>query len=240
MSGALAGYRVIETLRESGHAVFYRALDSAQRPAILEVLRAAPPDPRDVERFENEYRVASGLVTDAIVRPIALGRYQGKPAIAREVVLGSSLDRLLGQPLPAGQFLTLAIGAAKALRDLHALGIIHRDIKPENLVVDQRSGRVRLGALGLATWQPRETAAGATSEVIEGTLAYMSPEQTGRMNRPVDQRSDLYSLGLTFYEMLTGALPFAPADPLEWVHCHLAQVPRPPPRPRLACRRCCP
>jgi predicted ATPase/signal transduction histidine kinase len=227
LSGALAGYRVIETLRESGHAIFYRALDPAQRPAILEVLLGTPPDPRDVERFENEYRVASGLVTDAIVHPIALGRYQGKPAIAREVVLGSSLDQLCGQPLPVGQFLTLAIGAAVALRDLHALGIIHRDIKPENLVVDQRSGRVRLADLGLATWQPRESAAGASPELIEGTLAYMSPEQTGRMNRGVDQRSDLYSLGLTFYEMLTGALPFAPADPLEWVHCHLAKVPRP-------------
>ena len=124
-------------------------------------------------------------------------------------------------------FLTLAIAAARALRDLHALGIIHRDIKPENLVVDLRSGQARLGDLGLATWQPRESAAGASPRLIEGTLAYMSPEQTGRMNRAVDQRSDLYSLGLTFYEMLTGVLPFAPADPLEWVHCHIAQRPRP-------------
>ena len=227
VSGALAGYRVIETLRESGHAVFYRALDSAQRPAILEVLSGSPPDPREIERFENEYRVASGLVTDAIVHPIALGLYQGKPAIAREVVRGRSLDQLCGQPMPAGQFLTLAIGAVRALRDLHALGIIHRDLKPENLVVDERSGQVRLCDLGLATWQPRESAAGASPELIEGTLAYMSPEQTGRMNRTVDQRSDLYSLGMTFYEMLTGALPFAPADPLAWVHCHVAQIPRP-------------
>ena len=227
MSGALAGYRVIERLRESGHATFYRAIDSAERPAILEVLSGSPPDVRDVERFENEYRVASGLVTDAIVHPVALGLYQGKPAIAREVIRGSSLDNLCGLPMPAGQFLTLAIGAVRALRELHALGIIHRDIKPESLMVDQRSGQVRLGDLGLATWQNRESAAGSSPDLIEGTLAYMSPEQTGRMNRTVDQRSDLYSLGMTYYEMLTGTLPFAPADPLEWVHCHIAQLPRP-------------
>jgi predicted ATPase/signal transduction histidine kinase len=227
VSGTLAQYRVIETLRESGHAVVYRAIDSAQQPAILEVLNGSPPDPRDIERFENEYRVANGLVTDAIVHPIAIGLYEGRPAIAREAVRGVTLDRLCGQPMPTRQFLTLAIGAARALRDLHALGIIHRDIKPANLVVDERSGQVRLGELGLATWQPREPTAGAQPELIEGTLAYMSPEQTGRMNRAVDQRSDLYSLGLTFYEMLTGALPFAPADPLQWVHCHLAQIPRP-------------
>ena len=226
VSGALANYRVIETLRESGQAIVYRALDSAERPAILEVLSGSPPDPREVERFENEYRVASGLSTDAIVHPIAVGLHEGKPAIARQAVRDTWLDNLLGQPMAAEQFLTLAIGAARALRDLHALGIIHRDIKPQNLVVDQHTGQVRLSGLGLATWQPRESVA-ATPNLIEGTLAYMSPEQTGRMNRAVDQRADLYSLGLTYYEMLTGALPFAPADPLEWIHCHVAQVPRP-------------
>ena len=226
VSGVLGSYRVVETLRESGQVIVYRALDSAEQPAILEVLSGSVPDPRDLERFENEYRLASGLLTDAIVRPIAVGLYEGKPAIVRQPVGGIGLDTLCGQPMPTGQFLTLAIGAARALADLHALGIIHRDIKPQNLVVDQPAGQVRLGGLGLATWQSRESVA-ATPDLIEGTLAYMSPEQTGRMNRAVDQRADLYSLGVTYYEMLTGALPFAPPDPLEWIHCHVAQVPRP-------------
>ena len=109
-------------------------------------------------------------------------------------------------------------------------GLIHKDIKPANILVDAASGGVWLTGFGIASRLPRERQAPAPPEVIAGTLAYMAPEQTGRMNRSIDARSDLYSLGVTFYEMLTGTLPFTAADPMEWVHCHIARQPLPPER----------
>ena len=111
---------------------------------------------------------------------------------------------------------------------MHERGLIHKDIKPANILVDAASGGVWLTGFGIASRLPREHQAPAPPEVIAGTLAYMAPEQTGRMNRSVDSRSDLYALGVTFYEMLTGTLPFTTADPMEWVHCHIARQPMPP------------
>ena len=120
--------------------------------------------------------------------------------------------------------LRLAINLAAALGHAHQRGLIHKDVKPENVLVDD-AGHVWLTGFGIASRLPRERQAPAPPEIIAGTLAYMSPEQTGRMNRSMDTRSDLYSLGVTLYQMLTGALPFAAADPLEWVHCHIARQP---------------
>ena len=122
----------------------------------------------------------------------------------------------------------LAIPLAGALRHVHERGLIHKDIKPANVLVESASGGVWLTGFGIASRLPRERQAPAPPEVIAGTLAYMAPEQTGRMNRSVDFRSDLYALGVTFYEMLTGQLPFTAADPMEWVHCHVARQPVPP------------
>jgi hypothetical protein len=144
---------------------------------------------------------------------------------------GEPLDHVIeaarGQSLDLTRFLEIAIGLAAALGQVHRHGLVHRDIKPANALVDA-DGRAWLIGFGIASRIPRERLAPAPAEAIAGTLAYMSPEQTGRMNRSVDARSDLYSLGVTLYEMLTGALPFAAADPLEWVHCHIARQPAPP------------
>src|SRR3954447_3119661 len=141
---------------------------------------------------------------------------------------GSPVDRLLGRPLNVSHFLRIAIPLAGALRQMHERGLIHKDIKPANILVDAASGGVWLTGFGIASRLPREHQAPAPPEVIAGTLAYMAPEQTGRMNRSVDSRSDLYALGVTLYEMLTGQLPFTAADPIEWVHCHIARQPVPP------------
>ena len=130
--------------------------------------------------------------------------------------------------MDVSHFLRIAIPLAAALRQVHERGLIHKDIKPANILVDAASGGVWLTGFGIASRLPRERQAPAPPEVIAGTLAYMAPEQTGRMNRSVDSRSDLYSLGVTFYEMLTGTLPFTAADPMEWVHCHIARQPVPP------------
>src|SRR3979490_1349263 len=116
---------------------------------------------------------------------------------------------------------------ATALGQVHGHGLIHKDIKPANVLVDD-ADNVRLTGFGIASRLSREPQAPAPPEIIAGTLAYMAPEQTGRMNRSIDARSDLYSLGVTLYRMLPGAMPFSAADPLEWVHCHIARQPTPP------------
>src|SRR5712675_1262827 len=141
---------------------------------------------------------------------------------------GAPLDRLLGRPLDVLQFLRIAIPLAGALRHVHERGLIHKDIKPANILVESASSGVWLTGFGIASRVPRERQAPEPPETITGTLAYIAPEQTGRMNRSVDSRSDLYALGVTFYELLTGALPFTAADPIELIHCHIAREPVPP------------
>jgi predicted ATPase/signal transduction histidine kinase len=141
---------------------------------------------------------------------------------------GEPLDRFLGQPMELSRFLRFAVGIAGALGKLHRHGLIHKDIKPANILVNSASDAVWLTGLGIASRLPRERQSAEPPEMIAGTLAYMAPEQTGRMNRSIDSRSDLYSLGVTFYQMLTGVLPFSASDPTEWVHCHIARQPVPP------------
>src|SRR5271157_5756326 len=141
---------------------------------------------------------------------------------------GEPLDRLLGQPMELSRFLRFAVGLASALGKLHQRGLIHKDIKPANILVNSATFAIWLTGFGIASRLPRERQSLEPPEVIAGTLAYMAPEQTGRMNRSIDSRSDLYSLGVTFYEMLTGVLPFNASDSMEWVHCHIARQPVPP------------
>ena len=135
---------------------------------------------------------------------------------------------LSGQPMEIGRFLRLAVALSAALGRLHGRGLIHKDIKPANVLVDSATGQVWLTGFGIASRLPRERQSPEPPEFIAGTLAYMAPEQTGRVNRSIDSRSDLYSLGVTFYEMLTGSLPFTASDPMEWVHCHIARQPATP------------
>ena len=127
--------------------------------------------------------------------------------------------------MDTGRFLRLAIGVVAALGSAHQRGLVHKDVKPANILVNCRDGRARLTGFGIASRLPRERQAPEPPEVIAGTLAYMAPEQTGRMNRSINSRSDLYALGVMFYQMLTGRLPFSAADPMEWVHCHIARKP---------------
>jgi PAS domain S-box-containing protein len=141
---------------------------------------------------------------------------------------GEPLDRLLGAPLEVESFLRLAIGIAAALGQLHQRGLVHKDLKPAHVLVNRANGQVRLTGFGLTSRLPRERQAPSPPEFVAGTLAYMAPEQTGRMNRSIDSRSDLYALGVMLYQMLTGALPFTAAEPIEWVHCHIARQPVPP------------
>jgi serine/threonine protein kinase len=161
-------------------------------------------------------------------RPLDLVEFHGQTGLLIEDPGGEFLDGLVGDPMAVLGFLRLAIGIVTAVGHLHERGLIHQDIKPANLLVNVVTGKAWLTGFGLTSRLPRHRPPLEPHALMAGTLAYMAPEQTGRMNRSIDSRSDLYSLGVTFYEMLVGALPFTANDPMEWVHCHIARPPPPP------------
>ncbi|MBN1206452.1 MAG: serine/threonine-protein kinase PknK, partial [Myxococcaceae bacterium] len=220
-------YSSTAVLQESPTATLYRGVRAPDGCSVI--IKALHPERlsrREVERLQHEYEVGQRLEGPYVLKPYALETFQGRPALVLEDFGGHPLTSLLGSPMETGRFLTLAVQLAAALASLHAQGIIHRDIKPDNLFVNLSTGQVKVSGFGLASPLPAWQQPLQPPALLEGTLAYMSPEQTGRMNRSVDQRSDLYSLGLTFYQMLAGAHPFQAGDPLEWVHCHLARTPQ--------------
>src|ERR1700739_2622301 len=220
----LSGY-IFSSLRE-GDIALYRGSGNGLTPILL--VAAEETSPGCLERLEHEYALQSELDADWAARPVALTRDNGRMTLVLEDPGGTPLDRLLGRPLDVSHFLRIAIPLAGALGNVHERGLIHKDIKPANILVESASGGVWLAGFGIASRLPRERQAPAPPEVISGTLAYMAPEQTGRMNRSIDSRSDLYALGVTLYHVLTGELPFAASDPMEWVHCHIARQPVPP------------
>ncbi|MDI3561782.1 ATP-binding sensor histidine kinase [Bradyrhizobium sp. Arg816] len=179
----------------------------------------------------HEYSFAAELDPAWAAKPLAITRHEGRTILLLTDPGGQPLDRILerdqGQPLNLTRFLSTAIGLARTLGQVHQQGLIHKDIKPANVLVDD-AGNAWLTGFGIASQLPRERHSHEPPEFTAGTLAYMAPEQTGRMNRSIDSRSDLYSLGVTFYEMLTGSLPFAASEPMEWVHCHIAKQPAAP------------
>jgi len=212
---------------EDGDRIFFRDWrDDGDRYPVLVVSPATErPTSDNLDRLTHEYGLKDDLEDAWAARPLALARHNDRLALVLKDPGGTPLDRLLGRPLNVSHFLHVAVPLAGALRHVHERGLVHKDIKPANILVDLASGGVWLTGFGIASRLPREHQAPAPPEVIAGTLAYMAPEQTGRMNRLVDSRSDLYALGITFYEMLTGQLPFTAADPMEWVHCHVARQP---------------
>src|SRR3984957_14956503 len=220
----LSGY-VFSSLRE-GDIGLYRGSGNGLTPILL--VTAGDISPGSVERLEHEYALKSELDADWAARPVALTHENGRTALVLEDPGGTPLDRLLDRPLDVSHFLRIAIPLAGALRHVHERGLIHQNIKPANVLVNGATGAVKFTGFGIASRLARERQAPAPPEVIAGTLAYMAPEQTGRMNRSVDSRSDLYALGVTFYELLTGALPFTAADPIELIHSHIAREPIPP------------
>ena len=222
----------LTVLSEDGERVLCRGWHDDggdDRKAVLAVLSGSEhPTPGFIDRLAHEYGLRDELDGRSAVRPLALMREHGRTVLLLEDPGGEPLDRLLGQPMETGRFLRFATGLSAALRKLHERGLIHKDIKPANVLVNSATGQVWLTGFGISSRLPRERQSPEHPELIAGTLAYMAPEQTGRMNRSIDSRSDLYSLGVSLYEMLTGALPFMASDPMEWVHCHIARQPVPP------------
>ena len=227
----------IKLLWEDDERVVYRALrdeiDSHPQPVIVVTSAAEHPTSTSIDRLAHEYSLKDDLDAPWAVRPLDLLREHGRTILMLDDPGGDLLYRLIGAPMALSTFLLLAEALAAALRGLHERGLIHRDINPLNILVNDSMSQVRLTGFGVTSRLLRERQAPAPPEFIAGTLSFMAPEQTGRMNRYIDSRSDLYSLGVTFYQMLTGRLPFTASDPMEWVHCHIARAPVPP-REQLA------
>src|SRR6516165_4299870 len=196
-------------LWEDGERVFYRGWrledDGKRRPVLTVVPAADQPSRSSLDRLTHEFELKEELDGTWAVRPLDLVRDAGRTMLVLDDAGGEPLDRLLGAPLQAGRFLRLAISIVATVGKLHERRLVHKDIKPGNILVNGATGEVRLTGFGIASRLARERQSPHPPETIAGTLAYMAPEQTGRMNRSIDSRSDLYALGVTFYQMLTGA-----------------------------------
>ena len=220
---------VPESQWEDGEFLLSRAVPDGEASTVLAAIPLTmPPSPAAIARLQHAFKLRNELDPAWAARPLRLVTDKGRLALLSEDPGGEPLLRLLGQPWEIASFLRFAIGLAAALARLHGRGLIHKDIKPANILVNNATWEVWLTGFGVASHLPRERQAPGSTEIIAGTLAYMAPEQTGRMNRSIDSRSDLYACGVTFYETITGSLPFSASDPLEWIHCHIARPPAPP------------
>ena len=223
----LNGYQIIQLLYESSKSLVYRAQRTNDRQTVvIKFIQSEYPSFQELVQFRNQYTLTKNLDLAGIVRPYSLEPHRNGYALIMEDVGGISLQEYMAsQPLNFSQFLPLAIQLAEILHGLYQNRVIHKDIKPANILIHPTTQQIKLIDFSIASVLPRETQEIKNPNLLEGTLAYLSPEQTGRMNRGIDYRSDYYSVGVTFYEMLTGQLPFQSNDPLEILHCHLAQQP---------------
>ena len=229
-----SGYKAEEILYSSAQTVIYRGFDKEGRSVILKVLNNSHPDPQQLARFRLEYeminRFANGSDQPAgVINAFSLVKHQNSLMIVLEDIAGYSLlNQTNGKEMSVGDFLPLAISIAGVVEQIHKQFVMHRDINPSNIIWNPQKGLLRIIDFGISKVLTREHMEVWSQQSLEGTPAYLSPEQTGRMNRSMDFRSDLYSLGATFYYLLTGKPPFPGNNTLEMVHCHLARSPRPP------------
>ena len=225
----LSGYQVTEKLHESNNSLIYRGYRQADRQSvILKMLKQVYPSPEKLAWFKREYETTRSINLPGVIEAYSWENIANDWAIVLEDFGGESLNRLSQRALSIPEFLDLAIKIVRIVGQLHQQQIIHKDINPSNIVLNQKTGQLKLIDFGISTTLSQENPLLRNPNILEGTLAYLAPEQTGRMNRAIDYRSDFYSLGITFYELLTGQLPFSTNDFWELVHCHLAKQPVPP------------
>ncbi|ALG69115.1 AAA family ATPase [Beggiatoa leptomitoformis] len=224
----LADYAITEKIYDGAKTVVYRGYRKKdQQAVIIKGLQNQYPEPRRIAQFHHEYQITQGLNLSGIVKPYGLHKCKSAWVLIFEDDHGESLRTLLDKqaPLDLPLFLELAIQLAHGIGELHIHNIIHKDIKPANIIVNLEKKQVKITDFSISSKFNVENQSLCNPDLLEGTLVYMSPEQTGRMNRTVDYRTDLYSLGVVFYEMLVGHPPFQSEDALELVHCHIAKRP---------------
>ena len=224
----IAGYQIAETLYQGKKTIIYRGKHpETSQPVIIKVLKEEYPHPLEVANLKHQYEITKDLKLEGIIESYGLERYRNSYALMMEDIGGRSLDYILTpEGMEIETFLLIALQLAESLAQLHQMGIIHKDIKPHNIIINS-SGLVKITDFSISTRLGQENPTLSHPNSLEGTVAYLSPEQTGRMNRSVDYRSDFYALGATFYELLAGCLPFASNDPMELIHCHIARQPVP-------------
>jgi len=227
----LLNYQIIQKIYESYRSLVYQAYDQTlAQPVILKVLKQDYPRPDELTRYRREYDILQSLKKlSGVVKVYALQESQNTLVMVLEDFGGTSLKQyLLKQRLGLTDFLTIALQTVEILGQIHAANVIHKDLNPTNIIFNPLTQQLKITDFGIATLLPREQPTFKNPGQLEGTLAYMSPEQTGRMNRAIDYRTDFYALGATFYELLTQRLPFEATDTMELVHCHLAKSPECP------------
>ncbi|MBW4490088.1 MAG: AAA family ATPase [Trichocoleus desertorum ATA4-8-CV12] len=223
----ILGYKSTYKIYESTSTVVYRGKDETkQASVIIKTLKSDYPTPKELYRLQHEYEIAKKLEIEGVVKPYRLEKHDLSLALILEDFGGESLSAFLdSEAYDLKQLLKIGIQLTSVLGEIHRNNIIHKDIKPQNIIINFETNQVKIADFSIASCLSRENQTISNPNLLEGTLAYMSPEQTGRMNRVIDYRTDFYSLGVTFYEMLTGQLPFVATDPIELVHCHIAKNP---------------
>ncbi len=225
----IQGYQITEVLHTGSKTLVCRGFRQQDHaPVIFKTHSDNYPAAKDLACLQHEYTLTKECAEDGLLHTYSLLFHQHRQVLIQQDIGGISLKQLLAQQtLSLEQFFEMALALAQSLGKIHQRLLIHKDINPSNVVVNPQTGQVQIIDFGIATQLSREALQLQAPEQLEGTLAYLSPEQTGRMNRSLDYRTDFYSLGASFYEMLTGVAPFNAADPMELVHCHLAKMPRP-------------
>jgi PAS domain S-box-containing protein len=226
----LTNYQILNLIYESPTSLVYRGFrHEDNQPVVLKLPKSDYPTPTELARYHHEYDLLKELNLDRVIKVYGLEQPQNTLVLMVEDFGGESLKKLFMEKPPGkvdiAEFLPLAIAIADSLGKVHAANIMHKDINPSNLIYNPTTKQLKIIDFGIASRFVREMPTLKNPNQLEGTLAYLSPEQTGRMNRVIDYRTDLYSLGATFYELLTGQLPFNFDLPVELVHSHLAKTP---------------
>jgi predicted ATPase/signal transduction histidine kinase/tRNA A-37 threonylcarbamoyl transferase component Bud32 len=226
----IPGYRIEEKIFESSNSLVFRAWkEDTDLPVVIKLLKGEYPKPERIVRFRREYETLKGIDIKGVIKVFDFESFKNSYAISMEDFKAESVKLILEKKkLTLSEFLKLTIKITEILNQLHQLNIIHKNINPSNILWNEESGELKLIDFGISAVLSHEIATIQNPNEFEGTLSYMSPEQTGRMNRTIDYRTDMYSLGITFYEMMTGRLPFESNDPMEMIYCHIAKTPQPP------------
>ncbi|MEH1909309.1 MAG: AAA family ATPase [Nostoc sp.] len=229
----ILGYSITKQLYVGKKTLVYRAIrEKDQQLFILKLMRNEDPNFAEINQFCNQYTITQNLEIPGIVKPISLEKHHNRYILVMEDFGGIALNLWQQEEQKKGknsvslsEFFDIAIEISATLEGLHRYRIIHKDIKPANILIHPITGKTRIIDFSLATLLPKEIQSLINPNVLEGTLAYISPEQTGRMNRGIDYRTDFYSLGITFFELLTGQLPFSTTEPMELIYSHIAKEP---------------